>query len=125
MHGADRRRSHVVPEAVNRFTVRVGDRLRAFRFDEIDWVEADEYYVKLHIGEKSFLARSTMNGLEAVLPGDRFVRIHRSSIVNLDRVVELEPLFRGEYTVRLSDGTALRMSRRRSRLLLEKYRSLG
>jgi len=110
---------------VDRFTVRVGDRLRAFRFDEIDWVEADEYYVKLHIGEKSFLARSTMNALEALLPADRFVRIHRSTIVNLDRVVELEPLFRGEFTVRLTDGTELRMSRRRSRLLQQHYRSLG
>lgn len=110
---------------VDRFTVRVGDRLRAFRFDEIDWIEADEYYVKLHIGDKTLLARSTMNALEVLLPPARFVRIHRSTIVNLDRVVELEPLSRGEFTVRLADGTALRMSRRRSHSLHQHYRSLG
>lgn len=110
-----------VPE---RFTVRVGDIIRAFRVDEIDWVEADEYYVKLHIGGKAYLIRQTMHALEEVLPADHFVRIHRSTIVNIDRILSFEPMFRGEYTVTLKDGTTLRMSRRRSELLQRLFSSL-
>ncbi len=107
-----------------RFTVRVGDTIRAFQFDEIDWVEADEYYVKLHVEGKAYLIRQTMQALEETLPSDRFVRIHRSTIVNIDRILSFEPMFRGEYTVTLKDGTTLRMSRRRSELLHRLYRSL-
>lgn len=102
---------------VERFTVKVGDTLEVHRADEIDWVEADEYYVKLHIGDKVHMVRQTMGSLEEQLPSDRFARIHRSTIVNLDRIVALEPLFQGDYTVVLHDGTRLRMSRRRRETL--------
>jgi two-component system, LytTR family, response regulator len=108
-----------------RFTVRVGDTVRCFHADDIDWVEADEYYVKLHIGGKSYLVRQTMNALEQRLPSDRFARIHRSAIVNVDRIVAMEPLFRGEFMVTLNDGTELRMSRRRSELLQQAFRPLN
>jgi two-component system, LytTR family, response regulator len=100
-------------EALARFTVKAGEMLKVFRVDEIDWIEADKMYVRLHIGGKAFMIRQTMGALERRLPGDRFARIHRSIIVNLDRVVALEPLFQGDYTVMLKDGTELRMSRRR------------
>lgn len=104
-------------EPLRRFTVKAGDKLEVHRVDEIDWIEADEYYVKLHIGGQAYMIRQTMSTLEEQLPSDAFARIHRSSIVNLNRIVALEPLFQGDYTVVLHDGTQLRMSRRRSEVL--------
>lgn len=101
----------------DRFTVRVGDGQRVYRIDEIDWIEADEYYVKLHVGDAVHMIRQTMAAFEELLPADRFVRIHRATIVNLERVVALEPLFQGDCTVVLRDGTRLRMSRRRREAL--------
>lgn len=99
--------------SIERFTVRNGDRLEVFRVDEIDWIEAEEYYVKLHIGQKEHLIRQTMNAMQDQLPTNRFARIHRSTIVNLDRITAIEPLFQGNHEVILNDGTRLRMSRRR------------
>ena len=81
--------------------------------EDIDWVEAADYYVKLHVGRKGHLLRESMSELEARLDPDKFLRIHRSSIVNLDRVSELRPLPGGEYTVLLHDGTQLKLSRGR------------
>lgn len=101
---------------IERFAVRVGDELKVFRTDEIDWIEADDYYVKLHIGGHAHTVKQTMGALEDRLPGN-FARIHRSSIVNLDRIVALEPIFQGDFTVLLRDGSRLRMSRRRRDLL--------
>ena len=99
--------------AIERFTVKSGDTLRVFDVGSIDWIEADEYYSKLHIGDEVHLVRNTMKELAEELPGDRFARIHRSTIVNLDRVTALEPLFQGDFTVILKGGQRLRMSRRR------------
>ena len=79
--------------------------------DEIDWVEAEGNYVRLHVGAHSHLLRETMKGIEAKLDPDRFIRIHRSTIVNTDRIKELQPLFHGEYAVILRDGTRLTASR--------------
>lgn len=109
-------------DAPLRFTVRTGDVLSVFKAEEIDWVEADEYYAKLHIGDRVHMVRQTMHALEAQLPTAKFARIHRSTIVNLDRVVALEPMFQGDYTVILGDGTRLRMSRRRREVLAQKLK---
>jgi two-component system LytT family response regulator len=87
------------------------------KVDEIDWIEAADYYVKLHQGRRAHLIRETMGDMESKLDPEKFVRIHRSAIVNLDRVKELHPHFNGEYLVILNDGTELKLSRsRRERL---------
>lgn len=79
--------------------------------EEIDWIEAEGDYVKFHVAGRSHLMRETMARLEARLDPKRFVRIHRSTMVNLDRVRKLSPTFNGEYTVVLHDGMKLRLSR--------------
>lgn len=112
-------------QRLERFTVRVGETLRVLRTADIDWIEADEYYVKLHVAGETHMVKETMSALEAQLPPDRFVRIHRSTIVNLDRVVELEPLFQGDCVVVLADGTRLRMSRRRRDALGDRLQSFS
>jgi two-component system LytT family response regulator len=103
---------------LERFTLNIDDRLKVFSVEQIDWIEAEEYYAKLHIGRRSHLVRQTLNSLESQLPPRGFARIHRSTIVNLDRVVALEPMFQGDCTVILQDGTSLRMSRRRRKVLM-------
>lgn len=92
--------------------------------DEIDWVEAAGNYVKLHVGKSGHLLRETMNNLEARLNPDKFLRIHRSSLVNIDRIKELQPLFNGDYIVILQDDTELNLSRSyhdRLQRLFEKF----
>ncbi|MBL9203320.1 MAG: LytTR family transcriptional regulator, partial [Opitutaceae bacterium] len=79
--------------------------------EEIDWIEAEGDYMKFHVGPRAHLMRETMARLEARLDARRFVRIHRSTIVNIDRVRKLSPSFGGEYAVILADGTKLRLSR--------------
>ena len=78
---------------------------------EIDWIEAEGDYMKFHVSGRAHLMRETMARLEARLDPGQFVRIHRSTIVNLDRVRKLSPSFAGEYAVVLHDGTKLRLSR--------------
>lgn len=111
--------------AMERFTVKNGDQVSIFHVDQIDWIEADQYYAKIHIDGEVHMIRQTMMALEELLPSDRFIRIHRSTIVNLDRIVALEPLFQGDHTVVLRDGTRLKMSRRRKELLGDVLRPLG
>lgn len=93
-----------------RLLVRDRDRVRIVPVAEIDWIEAEDYYARLHAAEASHLVRNSLVKLERALPA-RFVRIHRSAIVNLERVRELEPLGSGDYAVHLADGTELRLSR--------------
>jgi len=99
------------PRSRERLMVRSDGRLYFVRVDDIDWVEAAGNYVKLHVGRDTHLMRETMAGIEKMLDPSRFLRIHRSAIVNLDRVREMQPWFSGEYTVILRDGTQLRLSR--------------
>ena len=96
---------------VERLVIRDGAHLAVVRTDSIDWVEAADNYVVLHCGAVTHILRETMNSLESSLDDAVFVRIHRSSIVNLDRVKELQPWFRGDYRVILQDGTVLTLSR--------------
>ncbi|HEX7191988.1 MAG TPA: LytTR family DNA-binding domain-containing protein [Thermoanaerobaculia bacterium] len=81
--------------------------------NQIDWVEAADYYVSLHEGKQTHLLRQTMDEIESQLDGQKFFRVHRSAIVNLDRVREVHPLFRGDCALVLADGTRLRLSRSR------------
>jgi two-component system LytT family response regulator len=81
------------------------------RTDQIDWIEAAGNYVRLHMAEDAHLFRETMNNMEARLHGGRFIRIHRSRIVNTDRIKELQPWFNGEYVVVLQTGARLTLSR--------------
>ncbi len=96
---------------VDRLVIREGAHLAVVRTDSIDWVEAADNYVCLHCGPVTHILRETMNSLESSLDDSVFVRIHRSTIVNLDRVKELQPWFRGDYRVILHDGTVLTLSR--------------
>jgi two-component system LytT family response regulator len=91
--------------------VKTAGRVFFLRPEEIDWVEAAGNYLKLHAGREEHLLRETMSALEGRLDADRFVRIHRSALVNLDRVKELQPWFHGDYKVILRDGTELTLSR--------------
>ncbi len=84
------------------------------RADEVDWVEAEGNYVALHAGGRRHLVRDTMRDFAAKLSPERFVRIHRSAVVNVDRVARVEPYARGEYTLTLRDGTRLTSSRAHS-----------
>jgi two-component system LytT family response regulator len=96
---------------LERFVIKAGGRVFFVRSDEIDWIEAAGNYVKLHVGADAHLFRETMNALESQLNPDTFYRIHRSHIVNIERVKELQPWFNGEYVVFLKNGTRLTLSR--------------
>jgi two-component system LytT family response regulator len=94
-----------------RLVIKSAGRLFFLRTDEIDWVEAAGNYVKLHVGTEEHLLRETMNGIELKLDPEKFFRIHRSRIVNMERIKELQPWFNGEYVVILRNGTKLTLSR--------------
>ena len=98
-------------EYVERLVVRSSGRILILRVDDIDWIEAAANYVRLHVGGKSYLMRETMSGIERKLDPARFVRVHRSTIVRIDRIRELEPLFQGDYLIVLQDGSRLTSSR--------------
>ncbi len=97
-----------------RLVVHDGDRAFFVRDDEIDWIEAEGNYVALHVGATKHLHREPLKDLEARLDSSRFLRIHRSIVVNLDRVRELRPWFHGAYIVVLLDGTELTSGRTHS-----------
>jgi two-component system LytT family response regulator len=95
----------------DRIVVKSGGRLFFLRTDEIDWIEAAGNYVRLHVGSQAHLLRETMNGIEARLDPERFFRIHRCRIVNVERIQEMQPWLNGEYSVVLRSGVRLTLSR--------------
>jgi two-component system LytT family response regulator len=95
-----------------RMVVRDRDRVLLIDVADIDWVGADGDYVRIHTAGKSHLLRDTMAAMEDRLDPATFVRIHRSAIVNVNRIRELRPYSSREYAVILHDGTRLRLSRR-------------
>ncbi len=99
------------PERQDRIAVRDQGRVVFVRTDEIDRIEAAGNYLRLHAGPRVYVVRDTMNAMERRLDPARFVRIHRSDIVNLDRIRELQPHFNGSYHVVLRDGTRLMLTR--------------
>ncbi len=99
-------------QIAERFLVKSRGKMRFVPAAEIDWIEAAANYAELHVGVHSYLIRETLGALERKLEPRQFARIHRSRIVNLDRVREIQPWEHGDYLVILQDGTELRMSRR-------------
>ena len=97
---------------MDRLAVKSGGRIRILRTADIVWIEAAHNYVEIHEDKQSHLLRDTMSSIEQKLPADKFVRISRSVIVNIEKVKELEPLFYGEYTITLQNGKRLTLSRR-------------
>jgi two-component system LytT family response regulator len=98
-------------ERSDRILLKSSGEIYFLKVDEIDWIEAEGDYMKFHVAGKAHLLRETMARLEARLDPERFIRIHRSTIVNIDRVRKLTPAFAGDYAVILADGTKLRLSR--------------
>lgn len=92
------------------FVIKTGGRIRFVDADDVDWVEAAGDYVRLHTGDKVHLLRETMSTMEDRL-SDNFLRIHRSTIVNVERIKELRPYGNSEYIVVLNDGTERKLSR--------------
>ena len=96
---------------VERFTIRSGSRITFVPVDEIDWIEAVGDYAALHVGNKNTLLRETLNALETRLDPEKFVRIHRSAIVQVSRICELRTLPNRELRIRLTGGAELKVSR--------------
>ncbi|HXJ75167.1 MAG TPA: LytTR family DNA-binding domain-containing protein, partial [Candidatus Dormibacteraeota bacterium] len=96
---------------LSRVAVKSAGRVLFLKAGEIDWIEAAGNYVNLHVGKESYLLRGRMSELEKRFDPEQFFRIHRSTMVNLDRVKELQPLFKGESIVILKDGQQLSASR--------------
>ncbi len=104
---------------LTRFMVKTGGRVIFVNPRDVDWIEADNYYVKLHVGGRAHLLRLSMKELEERLDPKTFWRTHRSAIINLDRVKELHQHPGGDYVVVLRDGTELKLSRARRERLQE------
>ncbi len=99
------------PKYLERLVIRSAGRVFFLRTDEIDWIEAEGNYLRLHVNRETHLLRETMTRLAAKLDPNKFLRIHRSTLINIERIKELQPLFHGDYTVTLRDGTELTLSR--------------
>ena len=97
--------------ASDRILIKSSGEIFFLKAEEIDWIEAEGDYMKFHVAGRAHLMRETMARLEARLDPKRFIRIHRSTIVNFDRLRKLSPSFAGEYAVILHDGTKLKLSR--------------
>lgn len=113
----ERRRS-----GIDRLLVKTDGRAFFVEYDSIDWVEAQGNYVLLHTSAGDHLVRDTMTNMAEELEPKGFARIHRSSIVNLDRVREIQPWFKGDHLVILEDGTELSLTRKYRRTLEERLR---
>jgi two-component system, LytTR family, response regulator len=96
---------------VDRLVIKSAGRVFFLKTGEIDWIEAAGNYLRLHVGDEVHLLRETMSNLETRLNSGKFLRIHRSAMVNIERVKELRPMFHGDYLVLLHDGTELTLSR--------------
>jgi two-component system, LytTR family, response regulator len=96
---------------IERLVVKSDGRIFFLHSEEIHWIEAADNYVRLHTGKESHLIQGTMNRLESRLNPDSFLRIHRSAIVNINYIKELQPLFHGEYVVHLASGKELTSGR--------------
>jgi len=101
----------VDPKQTERIAVKSGGRIIFLKLAEVDWVEAADNYVKLHVANDAYLLRNTMGAFERRLPKESFLRISRSTIVNVEHIKELHPMFHGEYVVVLGNGTRLTLTR--------------
>ncbi|WP_103030254.1 LytR/AlgR family response regulator transcription factor [Salinibacter altiplanensis] len=97
--------------SIERFTVQSRDRIYFVDAEDVQWIESEGDYVALHDGDDAHLVRKTMKKLEEQLDADRFLRVHRSYIVNVEHIDELRPLDHGTYQLRMASGTPLKTSR--------------
>ncbi len=104
---------------LDRLVVKSGGTTRFVRVVDIDWIEAAGVYVTLHVGGKELLYRAALNDLAEKLDPRRFVRVHRSALVNLESIIQLEPMSHGEFEAVIKNGSRTRVSRT-YRALLEK-----
>ena len=109
----------VRPTRPERLVIRSAGKIQFVSVDEIDWVNAEDNYVRIHAAGKSYLMRETVTGLEERLDQSLFVRIRRSTIVRIDRIREVKPLLNGTFELLLEDGTRV-VSARRFREAVEK-----
>ena len=103
------RSTHKVP--LERVVIKSGGRIYFLKVEEIDWVEGAGDYLSLHSGGQAHMIRETMGNFHARLDSQKFLRIHRSTIVNVERIEEIRPLFKGDYVVTLTGGKRLKASR--------------
>jgi two-component system LytT family response regulator len=96
---------------LERIVIKTGGRLFFLKTSEVDWIKVEGNYVRFHVGKSNYLLRETLNHLETQLDPEKFLRIHRSAMVNIDRVKEIQQMFHGEHRVVLKDGTELTLSR--------------
>lgn len=108
-----------------RIAVRHRDKVLFIATNDVDWIDAAGNYMRVHVAGKTYMVRSTMAALEARLDPERFVRMHRSAIVNLERVVNVRPADHGDFIVTLTDGSRLTTSRSYNRRLRSSIRTLG
>jgi two-component system LytT family response regulator len=104
---------------LDRVIIRADGRITFLQTREIDWLEADDKYVHLHTGKGTRMVRQTLSAMEEQLDPKKFVRVHRSAMVNTDRIKELQPLFNGEHSLILENGTRLTLSRKYKEKLFE------
>jgi DNA-binding LytR/AlgR family response regulator len=102
-----------------RLAVHDRDRIRVLDTEQVDWIGIEDDEVTVHVGQEAYTIRRTLSELEARLDPARFFRAHRSAIVNLDRVQEIIPWFKGSHRLRLTTGAEVDLSRRRARALRE------
>jgi two-component system, LytTR family, response regulator len=102
---------HHIPKYLERLAVKANDRVLILKVEEIDWLEAEGKYVRIHTDGGSHLLREAIGNLDGKLDPSLFLRVHRSAIVNLDRIRELQPWFNGDYRVVLSSGACVTLSR--------------
>ena len=101
----------VQKEPLDRVVIKASGRIYFLKTEEIDWIEGAGDYLSLHSGSASHLIRETMNDFHAKLDSRKFIRIHRSTIVNVERIKDIRPLFKGEYVITLTSGARLKSSR--------------
>lgn len=99
------------PKYIKRIAVKSAGRTIYVNIDEIDWIGAAGNYLEIHVGKQKFLIREKLSSLETKLDPEKFVRIHRSTLLNIERIKELHPLFNGDQVVYLTDGSELVISR--------------
>ena len=95
----------------SRLCVKANGRIELVELDEVEWIESEGNYVRLHVEDRTHFVRETMNGIEARLDPAKFFRIHRSAIVNVAFIKDLRPWYTGEYIVRLQNGRELTLTR--------------
>ena len=115
---AESQRVGATTSYIGRFAVRADGRVRFVAAADVDWIEADGNYMVLHVGETQHRLRASLAGLSEGLDPKQFVRIHRSVIVNVERIREVQPWFGGDYIAILRTGAKLRVSRLRAPQLL-------